>query len=103
MSSGLATDDYKDDSPGTEGRMIMEDDFLKFVLDLPMDFDPGERYTYSSAIAFLLGAIVEKTSGMTLEDFARKHLFGPLKITEFFWQKSPQGRKHRNGKYLFSG
>lgn len=91
MSAGLASDDYQDDSPGTEGLMTDTEDYLKFILDLPMEFKPGERYAYSSAIAFLLGAIVEKTSGMTLEDFGRKHLFGPMKIKEFYWQKSPKG------------
>ena len=92
MSSGLASDDYQNDSPGLEGYMTDTEDYLKFVLDLPMDFKPGERWAYSSAVAFLLGAIVENTSGQTLEDFARKNLFGPMGITQFFWEKSPKGR-----------
>lgn len=101
MSSGLATDDYQDDSPGREELMISEEDFLKFVLDLPMDFKPGERYAYSSAVAFLLGAIIEDTSGQTLEDFARTHLFGPLGIKNFYWQQSPKGRTTGMGNLYF--
>lgn len=101
MSSGLATDDYVDDSPGSEGLMLVEDDFLKFVLDLPMDFESGERYTYSSAIAFLLGALIENTSGKTLEDFARLNLFNPLGIKGFYWEKSPKGRNTGMGNLYF--
>lgn len=92
MSSGLAADAYVEDSPGREQLMVQAEDYVKFVLDLSMDSKPGERYAYSSAVAFLLGAIVENTSKMTLEDFARKHLFGPLQIKGFYWQKSPKGR-----------
>ena len=92
MSAGLASDDYDDDSPGTEGRMMQTEDYLEFILNLSMDFAPGSKWAYSSAIAFLAGALVEETSGLTLEDFARQHLFAPLRITECYWQKSPQGR-----------
>lgn len=92
MSSGLASDDDKDDSPGREDLMEYESDYLKFCLDLPMDFKSGERYAYSSAVAYLLGAVIENTSKMRLEDFAKKYLFEPLKIKQFFWLKSPEGR-----------
>lgn len=92
MSAGLASDDYDDSSPGTEGRMVQGGDYVGFALGLPMAFAPGERYAYSSAIAFLTGAIVENATGERLEDYAREHLFGPLGIYELFWQVSPRGR-----------
>ncbi len=92
MSSGLASDDDDPDSPGTEDRMDQHDDFLRFIVELPMATTPGERYAYSSAVAFLLGAVVENVVGMTLEEHARRHLFGPLGICELQWRKSPRGR-----------
>jgi len=92
MSSGLASDDDLDDSPGAEGYMTDTEDYVKFSLDLPMDFKTGERWAYSSVVAFLLGAIVENTSGESLATFARKYLFGPIGITNFYWHKSPKGR-----------
>ena len=101
MSPGLASDDYQRNSPGLEEYMTDTQDYLKFVLDLPMDFKTGERWAYSSAVAFLLGAIVENTSGQTLEDFARKNLFGPMGIKDFFWEKSPKGRNTGMGNIYF--
>ena len=101
MSSGLASDDYVDDSPGAEGLMFMADNFLKFALDLPMDFEPGSRYAYSSVVAYLLGCIIEKTSGQTLEDFAKASLFGSLGIEEFYWQRSPEGHNTGMGNLYF--
>jgi len=92
MSSGLESDDDASYSLGSEGNMVAEEDFLKFVLDLPMGFEPGERYAYSSAVAFLLGSIIENTTGKTVEAFGREHLFQPLGIKDLFWHKSPKGR-----------
>lgn len=91
MSPGLATDDYIENSPGREELMVLTEDFTEFVLSLPMEFNPGERYAYSSAVAFLLGVVVEQASGKKLEDFARENLFSPLGIKDFFWQTSPRG------------
>jgi len=41
----------------------------------PMDFEPGERYQYDNSGYFLLGAIVEKASGMGYEAFLKKRVF----------------------------
>jgi CubicO group peptidase (beta-lactamase class C family) len=46
--------------------------------DLPVEFAPGERYTYNNSGYILLGAIVEAASGMRYEDFVRKRFFEPL-------------------------
>lgn len=104
MASGLAADAYDDDSPGNENYMAEADDYVEFILDLPMAFNPGERYVYNSAAAMLMGAIVEQASGMPLSTFADKHLFGPLGITGYYWQKSPKGRTTGMGNlYLNPG
>ncbi|HEU4694439.1 MAG TPA: exo-beta-N-acetylmuramidase NamZ domain-containing protein, partial [Vicinamibacterales bacterium] len=39
---------------------------------------PNERFVYSDINYFLLGDIVRRVSGMTLDEFVRKRLFGPL-------------------------
>jgi D-alanyl-D-alanine carboxypeptidase len=41
----------------------------------PMDFEPGEKYRYDNSGYFLLGAIVEKASGMGYEAFLEKRIF----------------------------
>ncbi|MEM6319729.1 MAG: serine hydrolase [Bacteroidota bacterium] len=97
MSSGLASDDYLDDSPGGEGYMTDSDDYVEFTLDLPMSFQSGEEWAYSSAVAFLLGAIIENTSGQTLANFVKANLFGPIGIKNFYWQQSPKGRNTAMG------
>lgn len=46
----------------------------------PLDFDPGERYSYCNYGYCLLGRIIEKVSGMTYETYIRKEILEPLAI-----------------------
>jgi len=46
--------------------------------DRPSTFAPGQQYTYSNSDYVLLGAIVEKVSGMSFAAFAEANLFKPL-------------------------
>ena len=45
--------------------------------DLPLLHEPGEKWTYSASTR-VLGMIVEKISGMTLEAYFQQHIFQPL-------------------------
>ncbi len=44
----------------------------------PMDFAPGTRFNYNNSAYVLLGAIVEKASGMPYAEFLKKNIFEPL-------------------------
>jgi len=41
---------------------------------------PGSRFTYSDVNFILLGALVERVSGETLDEYATRHIFVPLKM-----------------------
>ena len=45
------------------------------------DFPPGTAWHYTNSGFYLLGAIVEKLSGMSLHDYFAKNLFDPLGLT----------------------
>jgi CubicO group peptidase (beta-lactamase class C family) len=59
--------------------------FIGKVATVPLMFQPGERWFYSSAVD-IQGAIVERLSGMTFGDYLKSELFGPLDMddTAFF-------------------
>ncbi|MEM7048516.1 MAG: serine hydrolase [Acidobacteriota bacterium] len=97
MSSGMAADAYDVRTPGNELHLRESDDFVQFILDLPMSFPPGEKYQYNSAAAYLAGAAVERASGRTLSDFAAEHLFGPLGMSQYYWTKGPKNTTHGMG------
>ena len=61
--------------------------------DGPLLFDPGTQWIYGDSIG-VLGRIVEKLSGQTLEDYFRDHIFAPLKMTDTFFNV-PEGKQQR--------
>jgi CubicO group peptidase (beta-lactamase class C family) len=46
--------------------------------DKPLDFAPGEKWSYSNSGYVLLGYLIEKVSGGTYEKFVRENIFTPL-------------------------
>jgi D-alanyl-D-alanine carboxypeptidase len=50
--------------------------------DLPPDFAPGEKWSYTNSAYLLLGAIIEKVSGEPYAAYIQKHLFDPLGLKE---------------------
>ena len=66
-------------------------DWTQFMLDLPMAEAPGTRFEYCNGASFLLSAIIQKAAGMNALEFAKKHLFNHLGITDLRWPANPQG------------
>jgi len=46
--------------------------------DKPLDFAPGERFSYSNSGYVLLGYLIEKITGGSYEKFVRENIFTPL-------------------------
>ena len=71
-TSGIRNDGGLDNSKLTDREATIE-----MILNLPVVTKPGETWAYNNVAYFLLGAIVEKVSGTTLEKFSVEHLFAP--------------------------
>ena len=54
---------------------------MERLASLPFAAQPGERWVYGFATD-LLGAVIEKASGMPLDQFFRTRIFEPLKMTD---------------------
>ena len=52
-------------------------DFYPFIEDLPMQFAPGEKFSYNNMGFILLGRVIEKASGMRFQDYIEEKVFGP--------------------------
>lgn len=59
--------------------------------DLPRRFESGTQFLYGSSIDWI-GKLVEKISGLTLEDYFRIHITGPLKMNRT-WFNVPDSLK----------
>jgi CubicO group peptidase (beta-lactamase class C family) len=85
MSTGHA----KDPSPGVKDEKNTA--WVKAFLATDVEDKPGTHFLYNSAGSYVLGAIVQKVSGKTLEEYLRPRLFEPLGMDGPVWTKSPEG------------
>jgi len=67
------------------------DTWVKTFLSHPVPFKPGTHFLYNSPATYMLSAIVQKVTGMTVLDYLRPRLFDPLGIKDPIWISSPQG------------
>jgi CubicO group peptidase (beta-lactamase class C family) len=54
---------------------------MERLASLPFDAQPGERYVYGFSTD-ILGVVVEKASGLSLDEFFRTRIFEPLKMVD---------------------
>jgi len=69
--------------------MELSDDWIQYVLSLPMENVPGTKFTYNGGASILLGKIISIATGKRIDKWAEEKLFRPLGITEYYWKKTP--------------
>ena len=95
MTSGICSDF----SQGENMREKMKTDNSSLAMLLTGDLvtRPGERFAYCSPGVQLLSMIIQKSSRMSLESFAVKHLFDPLGITDYRFGADLNGYSNASG------
>ncbi|MEM7282453.1 MAG: serine hydrolase domain-containing protein [Pseudomonadota bacterium] len=81
---------YREDYP-LEAQDLTE--FSTKLAKLPLRFEPGTRYHYSVATD-LLGAAIERMSGVPLDRFFHERIFEPLDMEDTFFSV-PEDKFHR--------
>jgi len=100
MSAGLDWDAMKysrRDPRHTTHQMYDSGDPIGFVLERNLAGVPGETFYYNSGLTILLGGIVKNTSGLYIDEFSGKYLFAPLGISDYHWDKFPDGHVQTDG------
>jgi CubicO group peptidase (beta-lactamase class C family) len=68
-----------------QGQMSLAE-FCKRVGTLPLNFQPGTQWQYTSGVGFaVLGRVVEIVSGMNLDQFFKQRIFAPLNMSNTFF------------------
>ncbi len=65
--------------------------WTKTFLAHPVPFKPGTHFLYNTSATYMLSAIVQKATGLTLLDYLGPRLFEPLGIEHPTWEASPAG------------
>jgi hypothetical protein len=85
-------------SAGNESYVIEAADIAQFMLDLPVVYEPGEHWAYSTGNAHLIGAVIESAASISVQEFAKTYLFEPLNIIQYKW-KTAGGIAHTGGGF----
>jgi len=100
MKSGLACEGFFGIGPDCESEMWETKDWLKYILNIPLRHDPDLNWAYTSMEPELIGIIISRTSGLTLMEFAKQHLFQPLEIENYKWYITPNGGGYAAGSFF---
>jgi CubicO group peptidase (beta-lactamase class C family) len=76
--------------PAAMGAGRDEDWITAFLKDEPV-YKPGTVFKYNNMATFMLSAIVQQVTGMTLFDYLKPRIFDPLNIHGIDWDMNPQG------------
>lgn len=63
-------------------KAVTVDEMIARFKDLPLEFKPGTQWRYNNSGYFLLGAIIERVSGMPYAQFVAKEIFVPLGMND---------------------
>ena len=75
--------------------------YIDKLSKLPLRFEPGGRYHYSVATD-VLGALVERLSGQTLENFFQTRIFDPREMHDTFFNVPDNKTPRMAGSHLWN-
>jgi len=75
------------------------EELVKRVQDMPLEFEPGSRMSYSNTGFVLLGIAVEKASGAGYAAFLKQNIFDPLELKDTGYDENAAILPHRASGY----
>ncbi len=70
---------------------MKEKDWVRFALEEPVVYKPGDRFLYSNTGPYLAGVLVQRRAGCSLVDYLYPRLFEVLGIQRPTWETDPMG------------
>lgn len=78
-TSGIPWDTFSKIPQGNSEYALVES--TRLIMGIELESIPGKQIVYSSANYDIIGAIIEKVSGMNFEDYMLKNVFKPLGLS----------------------
>ena len=66
-------------------------DWVQYILDQPMEHQPGSVWNYNTGCSHLLSAILDRITPNGTRDYLETKIFDPLNITNYSWMVDNQG------------
>lgn len=80
-----------DNEENTLMPIVRTNDWIRETFNLPLLFDPGQKFSYNSLETHLLSAILTKVTGKSALQYAVENLTGPMGIEIIQWNHDPLG------------
>jgi D-alanyl-D-alanine carboxypeptidase len=80
-------------------RELPDEELVALWKDRPLDFEPGERWSYSNSGYYLLGMVITKVSGQPYADYLQKEFFEPLHLTRTRYDSNGEVLRNRAQGY----
>lgn len=91
QTSGIPDYATTPDWPSSMGHEVSPTALIDSFSRRPLDFEPGAKYEYSNSNYILLGAIIEKASGVPYAQFLEQQIFLPLGMNETGYPNARRG------------
>ncbi len=98
-TSGIASFTDFPDYASLEPFPTTPEQLVKRFRDKPLDFQPGEKMSYSNSGYVLLGYLIEKISGESYEKFVQENIFTPLGMKDSGYDSNSVIIPHRAAGY----
>lgn len=107
MTSGLGWNEWgaaHGTSANDIDRIYFEcsNDPIKCVLEREWWAEPGESFNYNGGGMIILGEILKNATGMNVDEFSMKYLFGPLGIKSVEWFQYDNGAFATDGSFYIA-
>lgn len=86
---------------GKRGLVSLQEIIATFK-NRPLDFAPGTKWSYSNNGYMLLGAVIEKVSGVSYPQYLERNLFKPAGMTRTLFGDDYVIVKNRAASYIYS-
>ena len=92
MSSGIEwNEDYSDPDNDIQ-RMVSSGDYLNYMLNKPMQYEPWIYWEYNTGNSVLLSGILQNASGVTTYNYGRQKMFNIIGTPGLIWHSDEAGR-----------
>ncbi len=98
-TSGIPNFTSFPDYPSTEPFATTPEKLVARFRDKPLDFQPGEKFSYSNSGYVLLGYLLEKISGEKYAAFLQENIFTPLGMQDSGYDSNSAIIVHRAAGY----
>jgi CubicO group peptidase (beta-lactamase class C family) len=78
-------------------------EMIGWFRDKPLDFQPGEKMSYSNSGYILLGFVIESVSGQSYAEFVQQNIFAPLGMNDSGYDSNSAIIERRASGYTNNG